>query len=158
MHALLYRLFRLRRLICVAILLPMLSVAIVYLLKGPVALALAPIAVLVPVAHVLWYPNARMETLPVSISLSFVLILGGMIGPDVGLVGLALRLAGIAVLGGLLVLAFSTVLIRCDFSGTGATDHDPRAALVAAVASGVEAGGDALPRTRGRQDHLRACQ
>ena len=102
-----YRLYRLRRLILVAALPPALAIGAVAAVTGPAALVLLVLAVGVPLAHVLRYPNAWTETLAVSLVMSVLLPLAGTIGGDVGLPGLALRLAGLGALGGVLFLLAS---------------------------------------------------
>ena len=107
---LLYRLYRLRRLILVAVLPPALVVVAVASAKGPAALVLLALAVGVPLAHALRYPNVWFETLSVSLVLSVLLALAGAIGPDVGILGLALRLIGLFLLGAVLFLAAVALL------------------------------------------------
>jgi hypothetical protein len=100
-----YRIYRLRRLIVVAVALPVLVVAAIAVFKGPAAFVLLAIAVGAPVAHVLRYPTAWIETLAVSLALAALLALAGTIGPELGLGGLALRLAGLGAVGVVLLLA-----------------------------------------------------
>ncbi|MEL7344741.1 MAG: hypothetical protein AAFN59_07760 [Pseudomonadota bacterium] len=110
MRVLFYRLFRLRRLIGVSILLPLLIIGAIAALKGPAAVAFVPFAVLVPLAHVLRYPTSWMETLAVSCTLSVLLALAGMIGADVSIAGLVVRMIGLAVLGFGLFMMFVTLV------------------------------------------------
>lgn len=105
-----YRLFRLRRLIAAAILLPALVVLLIAAAKGAAAFWLLPLAVGLPLAHALRYPTAWLETASVSLVVAALLALAGTIGPDVGLLGLALRIAGLGVLGFVLfMVAVATV-------------------------------------------------
>ena len=105
-----YRVYRLRRLIAVAVAPPVLVVAAIAALKGPAALVLLALAVGAPLAHALRYPNAWIETLTVSLTVTALLALAGTIGPDLGLWALALRLAGLLALGVALFLAIGAVL------------------------------------------------
>ncbi len=109
MRILAYRLYRLRRLIVAAMILPLLVVGLIALLKGPAAMAFLPFAVLLPLAHVLRYPTSWMETFAVSFTLSILLGLAGTIGPDVGTAGLISRMVGLGVLGFILFMFFVTV-------------------------------------------------
>lgn len=118
MGVLFYRLYRLRRLIVVAMLLPLAVVGLIALFKGGAAMALIPFAVLVPLAHILRYPTSWMETIAVSLTLSCLLALAGFIGPDVGVVGLAFRILGLAALGFILFMVFVNVV--SGFTGLGA--------------------------------------
>lgn len=114
-----YRIYRLRRLLGVAVALPVLVVAGIAALKGPAAVVLLVLAVGAPLAHVLRYPNAWMETLTVSLTVAVLLALAGtIIGPDLGLDGLALRLAGLVALGFVLLLALGAVLPMLLLGGT----------------------------------------
>lgn len=99
LHVMSYRLFRLRRLVAAGLTPPLLVWLLVYAAKGPVAMALLPLALLPVPAHVLRYPNAWMETLALSFTVASLLGLAATIGPDVSLFGLAFRLLGLAVLG-----------------------------------------------------------
>jgi len=96
---LLYRVFRLRRLILAAALLPALVVLALTAAKGPFALVLLAPALGAPALHALRFPNAWTETLAVSLVVSVLLALAGTIGAGLDLGALALRLSGIAALG-----------------------------------------------------------
>jgi hypothetical protein len=109
LNVMVYRLFRLRRLILVSVLPPCLAVLAIYVVKGPSALYLLPFALLGPGLHILRYPNAWTESLAVSLTLSVVLGLAGTVGTDVGLIGLSLRLVGLGVVGVIVFLAVSTL-------------------------------------------------
>ncbi len=122
----LYRLHRLRRLITLACLIPLAVVALAWLVKGPAALALVPLAVLPPLAHALVFPKAWTETVAVSLTVAILLALAATIGPGVGPGGLALRILGLAVLGTVLYFLFITQVPRWAEFGA------PRAMIVGA--------------------------
>lgn len=105
-----YRIYRLRRLALVASLPPVLVVLGVGALKGPAALALLPLALGAPIAHLIRYPTAWMETVVVSLITSIVVALAGTIGADVNLVGLVLRIVALALMAFVLFLGLSSVL------------------------------------------------
>ena len=109
-RTLMYRLFRLRRLYLAAMILPALAVVLVSLFKGPIAFVFLIFAILLPLLHVIRYPNACTETLAVSATLTLLIGVAGTIGPDVGLLGLALRILGLAVLGFIGFFASSTLI------------------------------------------------
>lgn len=100
-----YRFYRLRRLLVVALIPPLLVWAGIFVLQGPVAYALLPIPLVLIPAHLARYPNAFTETLALSLTLCVVLGLAGTIGPDVGLGGLAIRILGLGVLGLVILMA-----------------------------------------------------
>jgi hypothetical protein len=112
-----YRLYRLRRLIAVAVAFPVLVVLAIAALKGPAAFVLLVLAVGAPLAHALRYPNAWTETLAVSFTMAVLLALAGTIGPGLGLVGLALRLGGLVLLGLVLLMAMGALLPRLLLGG-----------------------------------------
>lgn len=107
---LIYRLYRLRRLYLAAMVLPVLTVVLISLFKGPIAFVFLPFAILLPVLHALRYPTAGTETLAVSATLTLLVGVAGTIGPDLGIVGLAFRVLGLGVLGLIGFLAFSTLI------------------------------------------------
>ena len=117
LRVLIYRLYRLRRLIFVTVALPVAVVAGLWALKGTAALAFLPLAVLGPLFHVLKYPKAAAESVAVSLTLTLLLALAGTIGPDVALAGLALRILGLGVLGVVLFLSLSMGLSAAMFAG-----------------------------------------
>ena len=107
-NVLLYRLWRLRRLIAVAIL-PPLMVTALSLPAGHAAPGLfVALSVLVPLAHVLAYPKDWAETMTVSLVLAFTLWLASGIDPDAGLLSVALRTIGLSALA--LVLFLFTIM------------------------------------------------
>lgn len=108
-NTIVYRVVRLRRLLALAIALPLVVIGVIWQSGGPSELLL-PIAVLVPLCHVLRYPLAWMETLSVSVVLSILLALAATIGADTSFAGLLIRLFSLAALGFALLL-ISTHLI-----------------------------------------------
>ena len=154
MLAMLSRLVRLRRLALVSILPPMMVVAIIAVIKGDVAYVLAPLAVGLPLAHILRFPSAWMETLAVSITLTILLALTGTIGADVGVIGLAVRILGLAALGGFLMLVLTPVIATAiSVGGPRAITH--RAALRSRLAP--EALRPAMTLYPGRKDDRFDC-
>ncbi len=102
-----YRLFRLRRLIVFTLIPPLMIVLILYALKGPAALVFLLFAIGAPIAHILRYPNSWMETVAVSLTTTVLIGLAGTIGPEVGLIGLAFRIFGLALLAVVLFFIFA---------------------------------------------------
>ncbi len=121
-----YRLYRLRRLILVSAVPTLLAVLVVAAFKGPSALALLPIALGVPLAHLLRYPTAWTETIIVSLVTMAVLLLAGTIGAEVGLPGLALRIAGLALFGVVLFFVLTSRLSEALVAGP-TVEHTSRA-------------------------------
>lgn len=149
-----YRLFRLRRLILVALLAPLAVWALILALKGPAAFALLPFAVLPVLLHVLRYPNAWMETLAVSGTMAILLALTATIGPEVGLIGLAVRILGLLILGAILLLALTgliTGLIGLGPARGSTTRASRRSSLPADVLF------SAITLYPGRQDEKTTC-
>ncbi|MEM6636127.1 MAG: hypothetical protein AAF667_09570 [Pseudomonadota bacterium] len=108
----LYRLFRLRRLIVFSVAIPILVVGLIAFFKGQAAMALVPLAVVPPLLHALRYPTAWMETVTVSVCMAVLLAFAGTIGADVGLLGLALRLVGLGILGAVLFIVLSLQILN----------------------------------------------
>ena len=103
-NVLLYRLWRLRRLIAVAIL-PPLAVTALWLPPGQVMAGLfIALSVLVPLAHVLTYPKDYAETMTVSLVLAFTLWLASGIDPTASVLATAMRAVGLAALAFVLFL------------------------------------------------------
>lgn len=113
----LYRFYRLRRLIALSLVLPILAVLAVAAFKGPASFILLTLAIGLPLAHVLRYPNAWTETLTVSLLTAILLALAGTIGPDIGLLGLGLRLLGLALLGAVLFFVLNGPVTALLMSG-----------------------------------------
>ncbi|MEL6167967.1 MAG: hypothetical protein AAFR35_04705 [Pseudomonadota bacterium] len=105
-----YRFYRLRRLLVAVVVPPALVVLIIAALKGPAAFALLPLALGIPVWHAVRYPTSWLESVAISVTLAIVLAISGTIGPDVGLIGLMLRLVGLGILAFGLFLGLSLVL------------------------------------------------
>ena len=110
MQIVLYRLYRLRRLLVVAAVPPLLVWLVIFALKGPAAWALLPFALLPTTLHVLRYPNIWNETMAVSVTTVVVLALAGTISANVGIAGLALRVAGLGLLAFLVFMVAVAVL------------------------------------------------
>lgn len=103
----LYRVHRLRRLIILAALPPMIVVLLIWLFAPGLAWALLPFAVLCPMAHAVFYPNMQDETLAVSLTLTVVFALIGLIAPSIG---------WISAFFGLIALLFVAFLMFMFFS------------------------------------------
>jgi len=129
----------------VACLPPLMVVAAIGLFKGDIAFVLAPLAMGLPLAHMIRFPSAWMETLAVSITLTILLVFVGMIGPDVGLFGLALRILGVAALGGKLVLILTPIIAMLIGVGTPPCDHASRDGSLAPFGGGVAPRDDTIP-------------
>jgi hypothetical protein len=104
---LIYRLYRLRRLIVAAVLPPLLVVLVIATVKPALALVLLPVAILGPLANVVFYPRVTGENLTVSLALALCLALVATIGPDIGIFGIILRLLGLVVLFALVLTLLS---------------------------------------------------
>ncbi|MEM9901526.1 MAG: hypothetical protein AAF865_09270 [Pseudomonadota bacterium] len=149
-----YRLYRLRRLILVSMVLPVLVVLTVALFKGQAALALLVLGIGLPLAHLLRYPTAMTETLTVSLVVSILLALAGTVGPDVGLLGLALRLVGLVALGFALFFVLSLVVSYAQTLGPN-TSHTFRARRRTSLPPDVVKA--AITIYPGRADDLVSC-
>ncbi|MDJ1008990.1 MAG: hypothetical protein QNJ13_14325 [Paracoccaceae bacterium] len=90
-----YRLLRLRRLIVVALAVPLATLWAMGALDDPLLFALA---VTIPLAHALAYPNAWVESLTVSIVLAPCLALASMIDPGLSAGSIAIRWTSLAIL------------------------------------------------------------
>lgn len=125
---LIYRLFRLRRTIVLGMVPSLATVCAITLHTGETDPILLILAIFLPMAHAVSYPNNWTETVTVSLSLSVCLALASTMPPDIALDALVLRIAGLVFL--FFVLFFVLVSPFATLPTLGArTDTTVRATL-----------------------------
>ncbi|MDA8587008.1 hypothetical protein N9L47_12220 [Rhodobacteraceae bacterium] len=120
---LLYRLFRLRRTLVLGIFPSLTTVLAIGLYSGETYSHLIALAVLIPVAHVVVYPNNWTETLAVSLILSVCLGLATFIPPHLDTGPLLIRAFGLSFLW--IVLFFILIVSLGHLESAGPTSDKP---------------------------------
>ncbi|QMU57821.1 MAG: hypothetical protein GKR98_06195 [Boseongicola sp.] len=114
---LMYRILRLRRLIVFSSLLPWI-VALTYIADwGPFGAGIVAVIALLPVVHLVFYPNAWMETVSVSITSALVLTGGVFIDPAMSSEQIGQRMFGLTILGTILFFMMTVVVGFCTELG-----------------------------------------